>query len=190
VHGTAADTAALREEVADVLEPLGLRLSQTKTQIVHMSNGVDFLGFRTQWKRNGGANKSHVYTFIADRPTRSLKAKVRALTGRTSQQDLATVLKRLTQIMRGWANYSKHAVAKHVFDKLDAFVWWRLIRMLRERHRWSWGDVCRRLTTPTGRWRPITADGIELFRITSVTVSRYRYRAGTIPPHGSLRNPL
>ncbi|MFD8708758.1 group II intron maturase-specific domain-containing protein [Kitasatospora sp. NPDC059648] len=40
---------------------------------------------------------------------------------------------------RGWANYFKHAVAKHVFDRLDALVWWRLIRMLRERHRWSWG---------------------------------------------------
>ncbi|MFI7360509.1 group II intron reverse transcriptase/maturase [Streptomyces avidinii] len=190
VHGTEADTVALREEVAGVLEPLGLRLSQAKTQIVHMSDGFDFLGFRIQWKRKGGTSKWHVYTFIADRPIRSLKAKVRALTGRTSQQDLAAVLIRLTQIMRGWASYFKHAVAKHVFDRLDAFVWWRLIRMLRERHRWSWGDVRRRFTTPTGRWRPITADGVELFRIASVTVSRYRYRASTIPNPWQPANPV
>lgn len=190
VHGTEADTAALREEVADVLEPLGLRLSQAKTRIAHMSDGFDFLGFRIQWKRKGGTNKWHVYTFIADRPIRSLKAKARALTGRTSQQDLATVLIRLTQIMRGWANYFKHAVAKHVFTKLDAFVWWRLIRMLRERHHWSWGDVRRRFTTPTGRWLPIAADGIELFQIASVTVSRYRYRASTIPNPWRPANPV
>ncbi|MER5687878.1 group II intron reverse transcriptase/maturase [Streptomyces sp. NPDC002205] len=189
VHGTEADTAALREEIADLLEPLGLRLSQAKTRIVHMSDGFDFLGFRIQWKRKGGTNKWHVYTFIADRPIRSLKAKIRALTGRTSQQDLAAVLIRLTQIMRGWANYFKHAVAKHVFDRLDAFVWWRLIRMLRARHHWSWGDVRRRFTTPTGRWRPIAADGIELFRIASVTVSRYRYRASTIPNPWQPANP-
>jgi RNA-directed DNA polymerase len=181
VHGTETDTAALRGEIAGVLEPLGLRLSQSKTRIVRMSDGFDFLGFRIQWKRKGGTNKWYVYTFIADRPIRSLKAKIRALTGRTSQQDLAAVLIRLTQIMRGWANYFKHAVAKHVFGKLDAFVWWRLIRMLRARHRWSWGDTRRRFTTPTGRWRPIAADGIELFRIASVTVSRYRYRASAIP---------
>ncbi len=155
-----------------------------------MSDGFDFLGFRIQWKRKGGTNKWHVYTFIADRPIRSLKAKVRALTGRTSQQDLAIVLIRLTQIMRGWANYFKHAVAKHVFTKLDAFVWWRLIRMLRERHHWSWGDVRRRFTTPTGRWLPIAADGIELFRIASVTVSRYRYRASTIPTPWQPANPV
>nr|WP_258018202.1 group II intron maturase-specific domain-containing protein [Streptomyces noursei] len=110
--------------------------------------------------------------------------------GRTSQQDLAAVLIRLTQIMRGWANYFKHAVAKHVFTKLDAFVWWRLIRMLRERHHWSWGDVRRRFTTPTGRWLPIAADGIELFQIASVTVSRYRYRASTIPNPWQPANPV
>lgn len=99
------------------------------------------------------------------------------------------MLIRLTQIMRGWANYFKHAVAKHVFDRLDAFVWWRLIRVLRERHRWSWSDVRRRFTTPTRRWRPIAADGVELFRIASVTVSRYRYRRPRSPAHGSLRTP-
>ena len=44
VHGTQADTETLREEIADVLEPLGLRLSPAKTRIVHMSEGFDFLG--------------------------------------------------------------------------------------------------------------------------------------------------
>jgi RNA-directed DNA polymerase len=39
VHGTMADTAALRQEVADVLEPLNLRLSQAETRIAHMSDG-------------------------------------------------------------------------------------------------------------------------------------------------------
>src|SRR4029077_8907357 len=36
VHGTQADTGTLREEIADVLAPLGLRLSPAKTRIVHM----------------------------------------------------------------------------------------------------------------------------------------------------------
>ncbi|MGY4907274.1 hypothetical protein [Streptomyces sp. 900116325] len=57
VHGTEADTAALREEIADLLEPLSLCLSRAKTRIVHMSGGFDFLGFRIQWKRKGGTTK-------------------------------------------------------------------------------------------------------------------------------------
>jgi RNA-directed DNA polymerase len=181
VHGTRADTEALREDVAAVLAPLGLRLSPAKTRVAHMADGFDFLGFRIQWKRKGGTNKWYVYTFIADRPIRSVKAKIRTLTRRTSQQDLASVLARLNQILRGWSNYFRHAVAKHTFSNLDHFLWWRLIRMLRERHSWRWRDVRRRYTTPTGKWLPITADGIDLFRIEAVTVSRYRYRASNIP---------
>ncbi|HEY3651915.1 MAG TPA: hypothetical protein VGL33_28370, partial [Streptosporangiaceae bacterium] len=46
-------TGTLREEIAAVLEPLGLRLSPAKTRVVHMSEGFDFLGFRIQWKRKG-----------------------------------------------------------------------------------------------------------------------------------------
>jgi RNA-directed DNA polymerase len=146
VNGTRSHTEALREDVAAVLAPLGLRLSPAKTQVVHMSHGLSFLGFRIRWKRKKGSGKWYVYTFVADRPVRALKAKIRALTRRTSQQDLAHVLTRLGQIMRGWANYFKYAVAKWTFSKLDAFTWWRLARMLRARHRWNWGQLRRHLT--------------------------------------------
>jgi RNA-directed DNA polymerase len=181
VHGTRAHVETLREDVSGVLAPLGLRLSAAKTQVVHMSDGFDFLGFHIQWKRKRGTNKWHVYTFIADRPIRSLKAKVRALTNRRSQQHPGTVLIRLAQIMRGWANYFKHAAAKRTFGSLSHFVWWRVIRWLRALHRWKWKDVRRRFTTPDGRWKPITANGIELFNLASVPVTRYRYRGNTIP---------
>jgi len=179
--GTGQDAAALREEIAGVLAGLGLRLSQAKTRMVHMSEGFSFLGFRIQWRRKRGTGKHYVYTFIDDRPVRSVKAKIRALTPRTSQQDLEYVLTRLNQVMHGWANYFRHAVAKNVFAMLDNFAWWRVIRMLRERHRWRWKDVRRRLVTPTGSWRPITAGEIELRRMAAIPVTRYRNRGNQIP---------
>jgi RNA-directed DNA polymerase len=180
VHGSREDTQALREDVARVLAPMGLRLSQAKTQVVHMSDGFDFLGFRIRWKRKRGTSKWYVYTFIADRPVKSLRAKIRALTHKTSQWGLASVLTRLGQIMRGWAMYFRHAVAKHTFGKLDSFTFWRIAHMLRARHGWNWGQLRRHLTTPDGKWR-IAADGVEFFRIEKVTVSRYAYRGNKIP---------
>jgi len=188
VHGSREDTEALREDVAHALAPMGLRLSPAKTRVVHMSDGFCFLGFRIRWKRKRGTNKWYVYTFIDDRPVRTLKAKIRALTHKTSQWDLASVLTRLGQIMRGWANYFKHAVAKKTFGKLDDFTFWRLAHMLRARHRWNWGQLRHHLTAATGRWR-IEADGIEFFRIEKVTVSRYSYRGNKIPTPWPIPNP-
>lgn len=82
----------LRELIANVLATLGLRLSESKTRVVHMSEGFPFLGFRIQWRRKRGTSKHYVDTFIDDRPVRSVKAKIRALTRRTSQLDLNTCL--------------------------------------------------------------------------------------------------
>jgi RNA-directed DNA polymerase len=181
VHGTKADVEALREEIADVLATLGLRLSPAKTHTVHMSEACDFLGFRIQWKRKRGTAKWYVYTYIADRPIRSVKAKIRALTRRLSQQNPTYVLIRLNQIMRGWAGYFKHAVCKHTLSNLAAFAWWRVVRWLRTLHRWRWTDVRRAFTTPDGRWKPITVGEVELFNMATMPVTRYRYRGGNIP---------
>ena len=59
-----------------------------------------------------GTNKWHVSTFIADRPIRSLKDKIHVLTRWTSQQDPATVLIRLNQIIRDWSSLSNTPRAK------------------------------------------------------------------------------
>jgi RNA-directed DNA polymerase len=188
VHGTRDDVQTLHDVIADVLAPLGLRLSAAKTQIVHMSDSLDFLGFRIQWRRKRGTSKWYVYTFIADRPLRSVKAKIRALTRRTSQQPPRDVLIRLNQIMRGWANYFRHAVCKHTLDSLETFVWRRVIHWWMRLHRWQWKDVRRHLTGPDGRWTRPTAGGIELFNIASVPVSRYRYRGSKIPKPWTLNH--
>ena len=62
VHGTRHDVEALREEITDVLAPMGLRLSPAKTRVVHMSDGFDFLGFHIQWRRKTGNETSGTST--------------------------------------------------------------------------------------------------------------------------------
>jgi RNA-directed DNA polymerase len=181
VNGSEQDALALREDIAGVLATMGLRLSESKTRVAHMSEGLSFLGFRIQWRQKRGTSKHYVYTFIDDRPIRSLKAKIRALTHRTSQLDLEWVLTRLNQVMHGWAGYFRHAVAKNAFAMLDNFAWRRVIRMLMERHHWRWKDVRRRFTTPSGRWLPVTAGDAELRPIAAIPVTRYRYRGTQIP---------
>ncbi|MEV5412603.1 group II intron reverse transcriptase/maturase [Thermopolyspora sp. NPDC052614] len=181
VRGRREHLQALHEEISHVLAPLGLRLSPAKTQMVHMEEGFDFLGFHIQWRRKKGTDKWYVYTFIAKRPIQAVKAKIRALTPSSSQQELKTTLIRINQILRGWSNYFKHAIAYSTFDRLHQLAWWRIVRWQQRQHRWRWKDVRRWLTDPTGRWRPISADGITLFNPAMIGITRYRYRGATIP---------
>ena len=57
MHGTKAHAETLRDQAADVLAPMGLRLSAAKTKICHIDEGVDFLGFciQRQPKRGSGS---------------------------------------------------------------------------------------------------------------------------------------
>ena len=189
VHGTETDTVALREDISQVLATMGLRYSAAKTQVVHLDDGFDFLGFRIQRRRKRGSNRWYVYTFIADRPVRSVKDKIRAITTRTSQQNPGAVLVRLRQIMGGWANYFRHAVCKHTFGSIAHFTWMRVARWLMTLHRWTWKTLRREFTDPTGRWMPLSADGKTLFDIAAVPVTRYRWRGYSIPTPWTLPTP-
>jgi RNA-directed DNA polymerase len=81
----------------------------------------------------------------------------------------------------GCGGFAEDLTAKRTFSKLDNLVWWRVIRMLQERHHWNWSDVRRRLTTRSGRWLPISAGEIELRKTSAIPVTRYRCRGNTIP---------
>ncbi|MEU0521783.1 group II intron maturase-specific domain-containing protein, partial [Streptosporangium sp. NPDC006007] len=102
------------------------------------------------------------------------------LTHRRSQVPFAAVLSKINQILRGWANYFKHAVAKHTFNALRSFVWWRVVNMITYRRRMTWTALRRQFKGPQG-WRQIALDGVELFNIAAVTVTRYRWRGLNIP---------
>lgn len=82
VAGTKAHTDALWDEVAQVIAPLGLRLSVEKSRVCHLDEGFDFLGFRIQRRRRKGTTKASVYTYPSKRSLLSIMAKVRALTRR------------------------------------------------------------------------------------------------------------
>jgi RNA-directed DNA polymerase len=180
VHGTREHVEDLREEVDTVLAAAGLRLSPAKTRIVHLDDGFDFLGFRVVRRRKRGTDKWHVYTFIADTAVKALKRKVKSLTRKLSHLPYRAALIQINRILRGWANYFKHAVAKHTLARLTTFVWWRVVHWLMHRNRMTWTDVQRRFRRPDG-WRPLTLDGTALFSLATVPVTRYRYRGNAIP---------
>ena len=106
VHGTRGDAEALREEIAGVLATMGLRLSQEKTLITHIDQGLDFLGWRIQRHRKQGTTRYYVYTYPARKALRAVMDKVKTLCRRTGPDlPLEALLIQLNRILRGWCAY-------------------------------------------------------------------------------------
>ena len=178
VNGTRAHADGLRDEVAAVLAPMGLRLSEEKTKVVHIDEGFDFLGFRIQRQQKRGTAKSFVYTYPSAKAVASVKAKVRTMTRGATNQPLAVLCYRLAPVLRGWANYFRHGASKSTFDYIRTFTWRRVICWLRHKHpqtNWKW---FRRRYLPG--WWPTDGD-VVLFDIGKVAVTRYLYRGNRIP---------
>jgi RNA-directed DNA polymerase len=177
VHGTEEHAEALRAEVATVLLPMGLRLSEEKTLVTHVDKGFDFLGFHIQRKRQEGTNRRTMYTYPSKNALAAIKTKVRALTQGNTNQTLANLLQRLNPVLRGWTNYFRHGVSARTFSYLNAFSWRRVVNWLRRKHpraSWRW---LRRHHLP--RWRPTDGE-VTLFNPATMPITRYRYRGTRI----------
>ena len=181
VKGQQEHAEQLRHEVADVLAPMGLRLSPEKTRVVHIDHGFDFLGFHIRRMRRRGSNKWYVYTLPAKKAIASIRQRVKTMTYRnTLHQDPGYLMDYLGRVLRGWANYFRYAVAKATFAAIDSYTWERITAWLRKKHRrLGWPELRRRYCLP-GTWR-LAHNGKRFTGAASVPVTRYRYRGYHIP---------
>ena len=179
VGGTRDDAEALWGDVAAVLAPMGLRLSEEKTRVVHFDEGFDFLGWRIQRRRKRGhGGKRFVYTYPSKKSLASVTGKVRSLTRRHKHRTLADLLFAVNRVLRGWCNYFRHGVSSRTFGYVDHFTWWRIVGWLRKRHAGlNWGTL-RRRHLPNWEIRDGT---VALFRPTGIAIERYRFRGARIP---------
>ena len=175
--GTREQAEALRSDTAELLARHGLKLSEAKTLITHVSQGFDFLGFRIQRKPRVGRAPC-AYTFMSARMLNATKRKVKALTRRhTLSLPLHKLLLAINPILRGVANYVKHGAVKHTLHYLAYYAWWRVMRWLRAKHprrNWAWFRQ-----HYFGKDK-LSEAGVTLFRPDSIPVTRYRYRGAKI----------
>jgi RNA-directed DNA polymerase len=185
VSGQRRHAEALREETAAVLAPLGLRLAEEKTRVVHIDEGFDFLGYTIRRMRKRGTTKHYVYTFPSRKAIQAVKDAVSAKTYRsTLHQSLETLIQGINRTLAGWANYFRHGVSKAVFNAIDSHAWGRIMRWLRRKYKRGRSEIGmpelrRRFCTP-GTWT-FAVNGVRFTGASAVPVTRYRYRGSKIP---------
>ena len=107
----------VKARLAAWLAPRGLVFNEDKTRIVHLDDGVDFLGFNI--RRYRGKLLITPSKAAGKRLRERLATEMRAVRGHNAQM----VLVRLNPIIRGWSAYYRHCVSARVFNELDNYVW-------------------------------------------------------------------
>jgi len=185
VAGDRQHAEALREETAAVLAPLGLRLAEEKTRVVHIDEGFDFLSFTIRKMRKRGTSKHYVYTVPSRKAIQAIKDKVAAKTYRSTRHLSPEVLiQGINRALAGWANYFRHGVSKAVFNAIDHHAWHRIMRWLRHKYKHGHSRIgmlaARRRFCLPGTWQ-FASNGVVFTGASAVPVTRYRYRGSNIP---------
>lgn len=161
--------------VRDFLAERGLTLSEEKTAITHVEDGFDFLGYHLR-KRDAKLlitpSKKSVQRLL-----RNVRGIVKSGSGKGASGRM--LIQRVNPILRGWANYYRHAVSSRTFARVDHDVWDCLWRWAKRRHphkgrRW----IMRRYFTRKGNRSWIFHDSSSgeerlLFLLSKVRIRRH-----------------
>jgi RNA-directed DNA polymerase len=128
-------TAKSREDIEAIIPTLqewlkerGLELSQEKTNISHVEEGFNFLGFNIRQFKGKcliKPQKEKVKIFLKN---------IRKWLKEHKQASPEAVIEYLNPVLRGWGNYYRHGVSKQVFSYVDHQIWKLLWKWSLRRH--------------------------------------------------------
>ncbi len=128
----ADNNTLLQDKIAPAMEVFlkerGLSLSEEKTRITHIEQGFDFLG------QNVRKYKNKLLIKPSKKNVTAIKEKIRTVIVKNQTSTQAVLIRQLNPIIRGWASYQRHVVAKETFVKLDDYIFKLLWYWARRRH--------------------------------------------------------
>jgi RNA-directed DNA polymerase len=118
----------IKPAIEAFLSDRGLELSEEKTVITHIKDAFTFLG--QTFRRYG----STLHVTPSKEGVLALVRKVGDIIRQHRSSPMEGLIKKLNQLLRGWANYHRHVVSSEIFSRVDTYVYEQLWRMLRRRH--------------------------------------------------------
>jgi len=126
-----------KQALAEMLrERLGLELAETKTLITPVTSSLRFLGHHIRIRHDRRRRQAIVTAVIPKDRSKRLRQIIKTVFRRaTVGTTLGDRLRMLNPRLRGWVNFYRHAWgAKRVFQHVDHYVWWTILRWLKKKH--------------------------------------------------------
>jgi len=129
---TLKDAEAVYSLLEDYLEDRGLTLAPDKTQITHISDGFDFLGFNIRSYR--GSDREKLLIKASKDSIKSFKAKVKDIIRMCYPWNLEQSIIKLNYLINGVGNYWKMGTNKKLFSKMDHYIYELWMRQIKRWH--------------------------------------------------------
>lgn len=171
--------------VRQFMSARGLELSEEKTRITNIAEGFDFLGQNV--RKYGGK----LLIKPAKKSIKSLLDKVRGIIKGNASATQEALIQKLNPVIRGWAMYHRHVVAKATFSLVDSHIWQLLWKWARRRHPTKGARWVRKRYFRVERHRSwvfatessaYDSRGIELFRAMTIPITRHVKIRGAAQP--------
>jgi group II intron reverse transcriptase/maturase len=171
VDGTREQAEAEKLALAEFLKTeLRMELSMEKTKITDVREGIDFLGYRVVQAKAYRTRRWVGKLFIPKGKLNDLRYRIKVMVKDLSTGwTLADVIDRLNPVLLGWRNYYRYAIgAYREFHRLDFWIWQRVGRWLRKKHRKaSWPALRYRYFRPAPGKRRQWTEGPKRLRFLS-----------------------
>jgi RNA-directed DNA polymerase len=114
----------------------GLRLSDEKTQIRHLREGFNFLGFTIRHYPTPTSSRSGYKLLIkpSQASIQQIKRKLKGLWRTHVGSPTVALINAMNPVVRGWSHYFRTGVSKEVFTELDRVMYERAQRYMKRRH--------------------------------------------------------
>ena len=123
---------------------LGVQVHPQKTQVVHVSQGFEFLGYKVKGgkgyrmpasRRRVKGNSRDLYAIPREKSVKHFRDQIRRLTRRRIPLKLQEIIDSINPVIRGWGNYYRKAHVRGLFHQLDGWIERRLYSFLAKRWR-------------------------------------------------------
>ena len=132
---TEDDAQLVVEQLKPWLSQRGLQLSEEKTQIVHITQGFDFLGHNIRHYKDKSSKTGYkLLTKPSKKAIKEIRHKIRQTWLKYKSNQVKELIAKLNPIIRGWANYHRKGVARKIFESLDQWMHTRARRYAKRKH--------------------------------------------------------
>jgi RNA-directed DNA polymerase len=104
-NGKKAEALGMKEELGNVLAEMGLKLSEEKTKVTHITEGFTFLGYKII-RSVGQSGKMAPKVLIAESAIRRFRHKIREMIAPSHMDDSVNAkILALNRVIQGWCQY-------------------------------------------------------------------------------------